>query len=86
MYALSEHTTFEESILFPVSNVFINKTSKFMPKRDGDFIMLAEKAPKTLVIENMDNPKESLSKYHTLAFKLWNGFGIVPVAPISKVA
>lgn len=84
MYAPSKHTAFEERFLYPVSKDFINKTLKFIPKRDEAFIMLPEKAPKTFVIENMYNPNELQAKFHTSAFKLFNNFDIVPVAPIRK--
>ena len=69
--------------LHPVSKASAQKTSKFMPKRDGPYVILTQKSPTTFVIASIENPTEPLATCHTSALKLCTSDS-TPVAPIRK--
>ncbi|GFY33744.1 gag-Pol polyprotein [Trichonephila clavipes] len=52
--------------LHPISSAN-KKTSKFMPKRDGPYLILTQKSPTSYVIASLANPSEPIATYHTSA-------------------
>ncbi|GFX55710.1 hypothetical protein TNCV_3427811 [Trichonephila clavipes] len=44
--------------LHPISSAKNKKTSKFMPKRDGPYLILTQKSPTSYVIASLANPSE----------------------------
>ncbi|GBL96597.1 hypothetical protein AVEN_207770-1 [Araneus ventricosus] len=54
-----------------LSNAAKERTTKFMPKRDGPSIILTQKSPTSYVISNPDNPNEPVGTYHTTALKVY---------------
>ncbi|GFT93695.1 retrovirus-related Pol polyprotein from transposon 412 [Trichonephila clavipes] len=46
--------------LHPISNAKNKKTSKFMPKRDGPYLILTQKSPTSYVIASLTNPSEPI--------------------------
>ncbi|GFY09853.1 transposon Tf2-11 polyprotein [Trichonephila clavipes] len=53
--------------LHPISSAKNKKTSKFMPKRDGPYLILTQKSPTSYVIASLANPSEPIATYHTSA-------------------
>ncbi|GFU70443.1 transposon Tf2-6 polyprotein [Trichonephila clavipes] len=53
--------------LHPISSAKNKKTSKFMPKRDGPYLILTQKSPTSYVIASLYNPSEPIATYHTSA-------------------
>ncbi|GFW65999.1 hypothetical protein TNCV_588251 [Trichonephila clavipes] len=60
------------------------KTSKFMPKRDGPYLILTQKSPTSYVIASLSNPSEPIATYHTSALTPVKDINTSPVAPLRK--
>ncbi|GFV36628.1 hypothetical protein TNCV_104491 [Trichonephila clavipes] len=60
------------------------KTSKFMPKRDGPYLILTQKSPTSYVIASLANPSEPIATYHTSALTPVKDIHTSPVAPLRK--
>ncbi|GBM26815.1 hypothetical protein AVEN_32070-1 [Araneus ventricosus] len=54
-----------------LSNAAKGRTTKFMPKRDGPYIILTQNSPTSYVIANPDNPNEPVGTYHVSALKVF---------------
>ncbi|GBN40477.1 hypothetical protein AVEN_3763-1 [Araneus ventricosus] len=65
-----------------LSNASKGHTTKFMPKRDGPYIILTQKSPTSYVIANSDNPNEPVGTYHTSALKAQTGRKCDTSAPL----
>ncbi|GFY29776.1 retrovirus-related Pol polyprotein from transposon 412 [Trichonephila clavipes] len=72
--------------LHPISNAKNKKTSKFMPKSDGPYLILTQKPPTSYVIASLTNPSEPIATYHTSALAPFKDMDISPVAPLQKEA
>ncbi|GFX55380.1 gag-Pol polyprotein [Trichonephila clavipes] len=80
--------------LHPISNAKNKKTSMFMPKRDGSFLILSQKSPTSYVIASLTNPSEPIyiyiyiyiyiATYHTSALTPFKDMDTSPVAPLQK--
>ncbi|KAF8788788.1 hypothetical protein HNY73_006794 [Argiope bruennichi] len=53
----------------PLSKENQRKTAKFMPRKDGPYIILSQKSPSSFAIASCDKPDEPLGVYHTSALK-----------------
>ncbi|GBN46497.1 hypothetical protein AVEN_11414-1 [Araneus ventricosus] len=68
-----------------LSNAAKGRTTKFMPKRDGPYIILTPKSPTSYVIANQDNPNEPVETHHTSALKVYKQEeSVTPVHPLRK--
>ncbi|GBM60320.1 hypothetical protein AVEN_108107-1 [Araneus ventricosus] len=68
-----------------LSNAAKRRTTKFMPKRYGYYIILTQKQPTSYVIANPDNPNEPVGAYHTSALKVYKqDESATPVHPLRK--
>ncbi|GBL62109.1 hypothetical protein AVEN_172918-1 [Araneus ventricosus] len=54
-----------------LSNAAKGHTTKFIPKRNGPYIILTQKSPTSYVITNPGNPNEPVGTYHTSALKVY---------------
>ncbi|GFX22009.1 retrovirus-related Pol polyprotein from transposon 412 [Trichonephila clavipes] len=70
--------------LHPISSAKNKKTSKFMPKRDGPYLILTQKSPTSYVIASLANPSELIATYHTSALTPVKDINTSPVAPLRK--
>ncbi|GFS73216.1 retrovirus-related Pol polyprotein from transposon 17.6 [Trichonephila clavipes] len=70
--------------LHPISSAKNKKTSKFMPKRDGLYLILTQKSPTSYVIASLANPSEPIATYHTSALTPVKDINTSPVAPLRK--
>ncbi|GFY31064.1 transposon Tf2-6 polyprotein [Trichonephila clavipes] len=70
--------------LHPISNAKNKKTSKFMLKRDGPYLILTQKSPTSYVIASLANPSEPIATYHTSALTPVKDINTSPVAPLRK--
>ncbi|GFX16957.1 hypothetical protein TNCV_2519341 [Trichonephila clavipes] len=70
--------------LHPISSAKNKKTSKFMPKRDGPYLILTQKSPTFYVIASLANPSEPIATYHTSALTPVKDKNTSPVAPLRK--
>ncbi|GFW52277.1 gag-Pol polyprotein [Trichonephila clavipes] len=72
--------------LHPISNAKNKKTSKFMLKRDGPYLILTQKSPTSYVIASLTNPSEPIyiATYHTSALTPFKDMDTSPVAPLRK--
>ncbi|GFV29814.1 transposon Tf2-11 polyprotein [Trichonephila clavipes] len=70
--------------LHPISSAKNKKTSKFMPKRDGPYLILTQKSPTSYVIASLANPSEPIATYHTSALTPVKDINTSPVAPLQK--
>ncbi|GFU15404.1 transposon Tf2-6 polyprotein [Trichonephila clavipes] len=70
--------------LHPISSAKNKKTSKFMPKRDGPYLILTQKSPTSYVIASLANPSEPIATYHTSALTPVKDINTSPVAPLRK--
>ncbi|GBM65035.1 hypothetical protein AVEN_68956-1 [Araneus ventricosus] len=67
-----------------LSNATKGRTTKFIPKRDGPYIILTQKSP-SYVIANPGNPNEPVGTYHTSALKVYKqDESVTPVHPLRK--
>ncbi|GFU69557.1 hypothetical protein TNCV_1351171 [Trichonephila clavipes] len=53
--------------LHPLSYAAHKNTAKFMPKRDGPYIIVTQRSPTTYEVANPNNPHEVLGPYHSSA-------------------
>ncbi|GBN17527.1 hypothetical protein AVEN_142039-1 [Araneus ventricosus] len=68
-----------------MSNAAKGRTTKFMPKKDGPYIILTQKAPTSYVIANPDNPNEPVGTYHPSELKVYKqGESATLVHPLRK--
>lgn len=79
--------------LHPVSKGPQFKTSKFMPKRDGPYVIVTTRSPTTFEIANPNDPGKILGKYHISALKPYQerdnhlqqtSERLTPVVPLRK--
>lgn len=77
--------------LHPVSKGPLKKTSKFMPKRDGPYVIVTTRSPTTFEIADPNEPDKILGKYHASALKPYQerktfptSDRVTPVAPLRK--
>ncbi|GFY00195.1 hypothetical protein TNCV_2835521 [Trichonephila clavipes] len=70
--------------LHPISSAKNKKNSKFMPKRDGPYLILTQKSPTSYVIASLANPSEPIATYHTSALTPVKDINTSPVAPLRK--
>ncbi|GFT17144.1 40S ribosomal protein SA [Trichonephila clavipes] len=71
-------------ILHPLSNAAHKKTAKFMPKRDGPYIIVTQRSPTTYEVANPNNPHEILGPYHSSALRSCIDKEATPVMPLRK--
>ncbi|GFX59943.1 integrase catalytic domain-containing protein [Trichonephila clavipes] len=55
--------------LHPLSNADQKKTAKFMPKRNGPYIIVTQRSPTTYEVANPNNPHVVLGPYHSSALR-----------------
>ncbi|GFV04870.1 retrovirus-related Pol polyprotein from transposon opus [Trichonephila clavipes] len=67
-----------------LSNAAHKKTSKFMPKRDGPYIIVTQRSPTTYEVTNPNNPHEVLGPYHSSALRPCIDKEATPVMPLRK--
>ena len=65
------------------SNSAKNKTAKFMPRRDGPFIIVTQRSPTTFQVANIDTPNNSMGVYNVSALTPCSSSD-TPVAPLRK--
>ncbi|GFU49007.1 integrase catalytic domain-containing protein [Trichonephila clavipes] len=70
--------------LHPLSNAAHKKTAKFMPKRDGPYIIVTQRSPTTYEVANPNNPREVLGPYHSSALRPCVDKEATPVMPLRK--
>ncbi|XP_071044455.1 uncharacterized protein [Parasteatoda tepidariorum] len=70
--------------LHPKSNAAKSKSVKFMPKREGPYIILTQRSPTSYEVAHVDKPNEPLGQYHVSALKKCSDENAVPVAPLRK--
>ncbi|GBN37088.1 hypothetical protein AVEN_88625-1 [Araneus ventricosus] len=54
-----------------LSNTAKGRTTKFLPNRDGPYIILTQNSPTSYVIANPDNTNEPVRTYHPSALKVY---------------
>ncbi|GFS58868.1 uncharacterized protein NPIL_211441 [Nephila pilipes] len=59
-------------------------TSKFMPRRDGPFVIVERKSPVSHSVANTDSPQLSEGVYHTSALTPFQGNIIPPVKALCR--
>ncbi|GFS36992.1 uncharacterized protein NPIL_126181 [Nephila pilipes] len=59
-------------------------TSKFMPRRDGPFIIVERKSPVSYSVANTDSPQLPVGVYHTSALTPFQGNAIPPVKALRR--
>ncbi|GFW83847.1 retrovirus-related Pol polyprotein from transposon 17.6 [Trichonephila clavipes] len=70
--------------LHPLSNAAHKKTAKFMPKRDGPYIIVTQRSPTTYEVANPNNPHEVLGPYHSSSLRPCIDKEATPVMPLRK--
>ncbi|GFX95607.1 retrovirus-related Pol polyprotein from transposon 412 [Trichonephila clavipes] len=70
--------------LHPLSNAARKKTAKFMPERDGPYIIVTQGSPTTYEVANPNNPHEVLGPYHSSALRPCIDKAATPVMPLRK--
>ncbi|GFY17299.1 integrase catalytic domain-containing protein [Trichonephila clavipes] len=70
--------------LHPLSNAAHKKTAKFMPKRDGPYIIVTQRSPTTYEVANPNNPHQVLGTYHSSALRPCIDKEATPVMPLRK--
>ncbi|GBM80022.1 Protein NYNRIN [Araneus ventricosus] len=68
----------------PVSKAHSKITAKFVPKRDGAYLILTQKSPSTYVMSRVYSPDEPLGTYHVSALHHVESRDTQPVSPIKK--
>ncbi|GBN97756.1 hypothetical protein AVEN_146913-1 [Araneus ventricosus] len=68
----------------PVSKAHSKITAKFVPKRDGPYLILTQKSPKTYVVSRLDSPDEPLGTCHVSALHPVQSRDTQPGSPIKK--
>lgn len=66
----------------PLSNSHKNRTSKFMPRRDGPYTILSQRSPVSYTIAATDNPFSPIGNYHVSALRPYDGPDLAPMHPI----
>lgn len=66
----------------PLSNADKNRTSKFMPRRDGPYTILSQRSPVTYTLATCDNPFSPIGNYHVSALRPYEGGDSAPLYPI----
>ncbi|GFU46339.1 CCHC-type domain-containing protein [Nephila pilipes] len=59
-------------------------TSKFMPRRDGPFVIVERKSPVSYSVANIDSPQLPVGVYHTSALTPFQGNVIPPVKALRR--
>ncbi|GBN06834.1 hypothetical protein AVEN_115961-1 [Araneus ventricosus] len=67
-----------------VSKAHSTITAKFVPKRDGPYLILTQKSPTTYVMSRLDFPDEPLGTYDVPALHPIQSRDTQPVSPIKK--
>jgi hypothetical protein len=81
-YAPGDHVYID---LHPISSSAKGKTAKFVPKRDGPYVIVTQKSPTSYVIASPDEPTVPLGIYHTSAVKpCYQRQSTIPVHPLRK--
>ncbi|GFT39939.1 retrovirus-related Pol polyprotein from transposon 297 [Trichonephila clavipes] len=70
--------------LHPLSNAAHKKTAKFMPKKDGLYIIVTQRSPTTYEVANPNNPHEVLGPYLSSALRPCIHKEATPVMPLRK--
>ena len=72
--------------LHPVSKASQGKSAKFMPKKDGPYLIISQKSPTTFVIASCEKPNEPLGVYHASALTLFQNISQSqsPVVPLKR--
>ncbi|XP_035233310.1 uncharacterized protein LOC118205130, partial [Stegodyphus dumicola] len=68
----------------PVSNAKNKKTSKFIPKRDGPYLVMTQKSPTSYVLSSLHKQSEPLGTYHTSALTPFKDSSTSPILPLRK--
>ncbi|GFW76768.1 uncharacterized protein TNCV_4944851 [Trichonephila clavipes] len=68
----------------PLSNAAHKKTAKFMPKRDGPYIIVTHRSPTTYEVANPNNSHEVLGPYHSSVLRPCIDKEVTPVMPLRK--
>ncbi|GBN68938.1 hypothetical protein AVEN_122666-1 [Araneus ventricosus] len=68
----------------PVSKAHSKITAKFVPKRDGPYLILTQKSPTTYIVSRLDSPNGPLGTYHVSALHPVQSRDTQPVSPIKK--
>ncbi|GFT81023.1 integrase catalytic domain-containing protein [Trichonephila clavipes] len=71
-------------ILHPLNNAAHKKTAKFMPKRDGPYIIVTQRSPTIYDVANPNNPHKVLGCYHSSALRPCVHKEATPVMPLRK--
>ncbi|GFU34396.1 integrase catalytic domain-containing protein [Nephila pilipes] len=66
------------------SNKNAGVTSKFMPRRDGPFVIVERKSPVSYSATNTDSPQLPVGVHHTSALTPFQGNVIPPVKALSR--
>ncbi|GFT05896.1 integrase catalytic domain-containing protein [Trichonephila clavipes] len=70
--------------LHPLSNAAHKNTAKFMPKRDGPYIIVTQRSLTTYEVANPNNPHEVLGPYHSSALRPCIDKEATPGMPLRK--
>ncbi|GFY41385.1 transposon Ty3-G Gag-Pol polyprotein [Trichonephila inaurata madagascariensis] len=65
-------------------SIFDKKTAKFMPKRDGPYIIGTQRSPATYEVANPNNTHEVLGPYHSSALRPCIDKEATPMLPLKK--
>ncbi|GBN02114.1 hypothetical protein AVEN_191266-1 [Araneus ventricosus] len=68
----------------PVSEGHSNITNKFVPKRDGPYLILTQKSPTTYAVSRLDFPDETLGTYHVSVLHPVQSRDTQPLSPIKN--
>lgn len=68
----------------PKSNASKSKTAKFMPKRDGPYVITTQRSPTTYEVAHVDKPEVPMGRYHVSALTKCLDDNVVPVAPLRR--
>lgn len=66
----------------PLSNSDKNRTSKFMPRRDGPYTILSQRSPVSYTLAATDNPFSPIGNYHVSSLRPYEGRDLAPMHPI----
>ncbi|KFM62693.1 hypothetical protein X975_19850, partial [Stegodyphus mimosarum] len=68
----------------PVSKSAEQKTSKFMPRRDGPYVIMTQRSPTTYEVSNLSDPHTSLGVYHSSALRPCFDSNSTPLQPLRR--
>ena len=68
----------------PQSKTSRGRTSKFMPRRDGPYVIVTQKSPTTYVVANPDTPQTPAGVYHSSALRPHLNPTSSPTEPLRK--